>query len=198
MRITAVDQNKPASSLFTMTQLARRAMHATLEQLTIGSLTVVEQSQVSHFGNKDDERVTAVIQVKDPAVWLSVLKDGDTGAGEAYMLGHWDSPNLMEVIRLFVLNMQTLQAMSKKQPLWRKLAGKAFLALRANSLGGSRRNISAHYDLSNEFFSLFLDPSMAYSAAIFKHEKDTLHVASTAKFQHICERLQLAPGDHLL
>jgi len=102
------------------------------------------------------------------------------------------------VVRLFVLNMHILQAMGKKQPLWRRTAGKMFHAIRNNSLQGAKRNISAHYDLSNEFFSLFLDPTMAYSSAIFKSESDTLHDASLHKFQHICERLQLTPEDHLL
>ena len=199
MRITAVDQNKSgAKSLFNMTDLSRKAVYAILERLTIGSLVLEENSQIRHFGDRKDKTVTASIQVKDPAAFLAVLKDGSTGAGEAYMLGQWDTPDLLEVIRLFVLNMHTLQEMGNKQPLWRKLASKMYHAFRANSLTGSRRNISAHYDLSNDFFSLFLDPTMAYSSGIFKNETDSLHDASLNKFQHICERLQLKPEDHLL
>jgi len=199
VRITAVDQNKSgAKSLFNMTDLSRKAVYAILERLTIGSLVLEENSQIRHFGDRKDKTVTASIQVKDPAAFLAVLKDGSTGAGEAYMLGQWDTPDLLEVIRLFVLNMHTLQEMGNKQPLWRKLASKMYHAFRANSLTGSRSNISAHYDLSNDFFSLFLDPTMAYSSGIFKNETDSLHDASLNKFQHICERLQLKPEDHLL
>ncbi len=199
MRITAVEQNKSgAKSLFNMTDLSRKAVYAILERLTIGSLVLEENGQIRHFGDRKDKTVSARIQVKDPAAFLAVLKDGSTGAGEAYMLGQWDTPDLLEVIRLFVLNMHTLQEMGNKQPLWRKLASKMYHAFRANSLTGSRRNISAHYDLSNDFFSLFLDPTMAYSSGIFKNETDTLHDASLNKFQHICERLQLQPEDHLL
>ncbi len=199
MRITAVDQNKSgAKSLFNMTELSRKAVYAILERLTVGSLVLEENGQIRHFGDQQDKTVTASIQVKDPAAFMAVLKDGSTGAGEAYMLGQWDTPDLLEVIRLFVLNMHTLQEMGNKQPLWRKLASKMYHAFRANSITGSKRNISAHYDLSNEFFSLFLDPTMAYSSGIFKNESDTLHDASLNKFQHICERLQLQPEDHLL
>ena len=199
MRITAVDQKKSGTkSLFNMTELSRKAVYAILERLTVGSLVLEENGQISHFGDRQDKTVTASIQVKDPAAFTAVLKDGSTGAGEAYMLGQWDTPDLLEVIRLFVLNMHTLQEMGKKQPLWRKLASKMYHAYRSNSLTGSKRNISAHYDLSNEFFSLFLDPTMAYSSGIFKNESDTLHDASVNKFQHICERLQLQPEDHLL
>ncbi len=69
------------------------------------------------------------------------------------MLGYWDTPDLLEVIRLFVLNMQVLQNMGKNQSFLRLMAGKLFHLLRQNSLTGSKRNISAHYDLSNRFFS---------------------------------------------
>ena len=91
MRITAVDQDKAVSKpLFIMTELSRKAVHTILGKLTIGSLVLEEQGQVIHFGNKSDTTVTASIQVKDPAAYLAVLKDGSTGAGEAYMLGQWE------------------------------------------------------------------------------------------------------------
>ena len=199
MRITAVDQSKSIpASFFNMTDLSRRAVHAVLGKLAVGSLVLEEEGQVAHFGNSEDNSVAAVINVKNPAVFLSVLRDGSTGAGEAYMQGYWETPDLLEVIRLFVLNMNTLQEMGKQQPLLRRVAGKVFHALRSNSPDGSRRNIAAHYDLSNDFFRLFLDSSMAYSAGIFKKEDDTLQDASVNKFQHICERLQLTSEDHLL
>lgn len=199
LRITAVNENKFLSLPFIdMEGLSRKAVHAILNRLSVGSLLLEEKGRTFHFGDKDDKRVAAVIRINDPAAFLTVLKDGSTGAGEAYMLGLWDSPDLLEVIRLFVLNMHTLQDMSRKQPLWRKGAGKLIHTLRKNSLGGSRRNISAHYDLSNRFFRLFLDPTMAYSSAIFKQENDTLEQASVNKFQHICEKLQLSEQDHLL
>lgn len=203
MRITAIDQDKSNSlSLLDMGELshklARRAIVAILENLSVGSLVLEEAGQVTWFGNREDTLVTARIAVKDPAAFLSILRDGSTGAGEAYMLGYWDTPDLLEVVRLFVLNMHTLQDMSKKQPLLRQLAGKMFHALRPNSTEGSKKNIAAHYDLSNDFFSLFLDSTMAYSAGIFKTSEDSLEQASLNKFHHICERLQLTPEDHLL
>lgn len=203
MRITTIDQDKSSSlsllDMGEMTQkLARRAIVTILENLNVGALVLEEAGQVTWFGNREDKRVTARIAVKDPAAFLSILRDGSTGAGEAYMLGYWDTPDLLEVVRLFVLNMHTLQDMSKKQPFWRQVAGKMFHALRPNSTIGSRKNIAAHYDLSNDFFSLFLDSTMAYSAGIFKSPEDSLEQASINKFQHICERLQLTPEDHLL
>ena len=198
MRITAVNQARSILPSITMTEIARRGVHAMLGRLSIGSLVLEENGQVTRFGNHHDDTVRAVIHVNSPKAWLTVLRDGSTGAGEAYMLGYWETPDLLEVVRLFVLNMQTLEAMGKKQPLWRKAAGRLFHAFRANSSEGSRRNISAHYDLSNDFFSLFLDPTMAYSSGIFRSPEDSLHAASLNKFDHICTRLQLKPSDHLL
>jgi cyclopropane-fatty-acyl-phospholipid synthase len=198
VRITAVSQSKSVLPSITMTEIARRAVHAMLGRLSIGCLVLEEKGQVTHFGNREDDTVRAVIHINRPEAWSTVIRDGSTGAGEAYMLGYWETPDLLEVVRLFVLNMQTLDAMGRKQPLWRKLAGRLFHAFRANSTVGSRRNISAHYDLSNDFFSLFLDPTMAYSSGIFRTSEDSLHTASLNKFDNICKRLQLKPTDHLL
>jgi cyclopropane-fatty-acyl-phospholipid synthase len=198
VRITAVSQSKSVLPSINMTEIARRAVHAMLGRLSIGCLVLEEKGQVTHFGNREDDTVRAVIHINRPEAWSTVIRDGSTGAGEAYMLGYWETPDLLEVVRLFVLNMQTLDAMGRKQPLWRKLAGRLFHAFRANSTVGSRRNISAHYDLSNDFFSLFLDPTMAYSSGIFRTSEDSLYTASLNKFDNICKRLQLKPTDHLL
>lgn len=198
MRITAVEQPKNTSNPLSIESMSRHAVHALLGNLKIGSLVLEEQGQVTSFGNRDDKTVSARIRILNPQAFSSVLKDGSTGAGEAYMLGYWESPDLLEVIRLFVLNMQILQNMSKNQSFLRRMAGKLFHVLRENSLTGSKKNISAHYDLSNRFFSLFLDKTMAYSSGIFKQADDSLEQASLNKFQHICERLQLKPEDHLL
>ena len=198
MRITAVNQGRSILPSITMTEIARRTVHAMLGKLSVGCLVIEEKGQVTHFGNRTDERVRAVIHVNRPEAWLTVLRDGSTGAGEAFMLGYWDSPDLLEVVRLFVLNMAALDAMGRKQPLWRKAAGKLFHAFKPNSRDGSRRNIAAHYDLSNDFFALFLDDTMAYSSGIFRAGEDSLQAASLNKFDHICRRLQLSPEDHLL
>lgn len=198
MRITVVGQNKSVLPIPNINQIARKVIHAMLKKLSIGSLVLEENGQVTYFGNRDDDRVNAVIRVRQPEAWLTVLKEGSTGAGESFMHGHWETPDLIEVVRLFVLNMHTLQDMSNKQPLWRKVAGKLFHAFKANSLRGSKSNIASHYDLGNDFFSLFLDPTMAYSAAMFSSGRESLDVAAISKFDHLCQRLQLSEQDHLL
>jgi len=198
LRITTVNESKRKLSALSLTDMSRRALHQLLGRLSVGFLVIEEDGQVSHFGNPKDERIRATIRVNDPQAWLTLLKDGSTGAGEAYMHGYWDTPDLLAVVRLFVCNMHTLQAMGQKQPLWRKAAGKLFHLLRSNTRDGSKRNIAAHYDLSNDFFSLFLDQTMAYSSGIFRSETDSLQDASVNKFDRICQQLQLGPKDHLL
>ncbi len=178
-------------------QWARKAVRALLAKITHGSLTLEEAGQVHHFGeDRQHAHLKATIQVKDPAAYLMLLRNGDIGAGEAYMHGLWDSPGLLEVIRVIVSNMAVLQDMQGSR--WQQLVLKGFHWLRRNSRIGSQRNIAAHYDLSNDFFRLFLDDSMAYSAGIFANASTTLEQASLAKFERICAQLELQASDHLL
>lgn len=199
MRITHFDTDKPGNTGAMFERWARTAVHALLSRITRGSLILEEDGQVFCFGeDRQQASLCARLCVRAPGAYLAVLRNGSLGAGEAYMQGLWDSPDLVQVIRLFVLNMGTLAAMNRRGSRWQRLAMRAFHALRRNSRSGARRNIAAHYDLSNEFFSLFLDSSMAYSAGIFRAADTPLEEASRAKFDHICRRLQLQPSDHLL
>jgi cyclopropane-fatty-acyl-phospholipid synthase len=199
LRITEVSRIKSLASGSMMEQWARSAVHALLGKLTCGSLVLEEGGQVYCFGeDRHAAAVCASIQVKDVAAYLGVLRNGSVGAGEAYMQGLWDSPDLLQVVRIFVLNMGAVDKMDRQGSWWQRLGMRAFHALRRNSRSGSRKNIAAHYDLSNDFFKLFLDSTMAYSAGIFRTDDATLEDASLTKFRHICERLQLQPADHLL
>jgi cyclopropane-fatty-acyl-phospholipid synthase len=199
LRITNINTVKAGLVGNMLEQGARSAVFALLGNLCKGSLVLEEGGQVHRFGeDRHQSGVHASVQIKDPAAYLALLRNGHIGAGEAYMQGLWDTPDLLQVIRLFVLNMEALERIDTQRSWWQKLGTRVFHALRRNSLPGSRRNIAAHYDLSNDFFRLFLDETMAYSAGIYKHRDATLLEASRAKFQHICERLQLQATDHLL
>ncbi len=198
MKITKLDSgNAVAGSNPLIERWSRKAVHALLAKIRHGCLTLEESGQVVHFGeDRHYATLKATIRIKDPAVYLAVLQSGDIGAGETYMHGLWDSPGLLEVIRVFVSNKELLESMQGS--LWKQLALKVFHWLRRNNRAGSRRNIAAHYDLSNDFFRLFLDDTMAYSAGIFSQAGATLEQASLAKFARICEQLELKSTDHLL
>jgi len=179
---------------------SRQLFLGLLKRMRLGHLLLVEEDGTEHsFGEaRQHARVHATIQVRDPAAYGLVLGAGSLGAGEAFMKGLWESPDLLQTIRLFVLNMDLLRNLDRSGSLAGRLAGRVFHLLHRNTLHGARGNIAAHYDLSNDFFKLFLDPTMAYSAAIFTPQTRTLEEASTNKFQHVCQRLQLQPTDHLL
>jgi cyclopropane-fatty-acyl-phospholipid synthase len=141
-------------------------------------------------------RERAIITVDDDEFFVRVLAGGELGAGEAYMDGLWHADDLVMATRLFVRN---LEHVDLDGPLARvgQLASLVAHRLRKNHRGGSKANIRAHYDLGNRFYELFLDPSMAYSCAIYA-EGDTLEDAQRRKFDTICQKVRLSEADHLL
>ena len=185
------------SSIFS--DVTRKAIFSVLKNIKHGCLVIEEGSEQRVFGElSSQEDLKAHIMIQDPKVYKMVLQNGDLGAGEAYMLGLWSSPQLLNVIRIFVLNMHALERINGQQSWWQKLSGSLTHLMRENSQKRAKQNIAAHYDLSNEFFSLFLDKTMAYSAGIFLNDEQSLQQASQQKFKHICNRLQLSSKDHLL
>lgn len=177
----------------------RNALLGQLKQLKHGEITVLEAGQVRRFGKHTPEcSLSATVEVVHPQFWADAAFGGTTGAGEAYIHGHWRSDDLVALVRIMVLNREIMQDME---------GGLAFLTaplrrilhwMNRNSKDGSRKNIAAHYDLGNDFFQLFLDDTMAYSCGIFETPQATLQDASLAKFEAVCRKLQLKPSDHLV
>ncbi|MGI9284616.1 MAG: class I SAM-dependent methyltransferase [Pseudomonadales bacterium] len=179
--------------------VARQMVFAFLSSIKFGRLTVFEGTDVHEFGDLcSSGDLLAQVVVEDAGTYSQIAFNGTTGAGEAYMKNQWHTPDLLKVVRLFVANMQTLDEFDSSKSLFSQLFTKVGHWLRKNTLRGSKENIIAHYDLSNEFFALFLDESMMYSAAIFPHRGSTLEQAAQYKLRHVCERLQLTENDHLL
>jgi cyclopropane-fatty-acyl-phospholipid synthase len=150
----------------------------------------------------------ALIRVKRDAFFKKCLFSGDIGFAESYIDGDWETPHLAAVIAWFLLNVEdapTLSGSAKKHAqsfalnLLRHTNRLGHL-LRPNSREIARRNISEHYDLSNDFFALFLDPSMMYSSAKWPaaHPHFTLEEAQREKNDALCRSLRLAPTDHVL
>ncbi len=175
----------------------RRGVLRQLSQLRHGQLLVVEDGERQVFGQPDASR-QGEIHIHDPAVWGMVAGNGSIGAGEAFIHGYWSSPDLTAVVRVFVSNLEVLDAM--ESGLAR--LGRPFIQglhwLNRNTRKGSRKNIEAHYDLGNELFEQFLDPTMMYSAAQFLRADDSLEQAQLNKLERICQKLALQASDHLL
>ncbi|MEN9361512.1 MAG: hypothetical protein RL095_3047 [Verrucomicrobiota bacterium] len=162
-----------------------------------GHLVIEECGEEKHFGQKDSPLHARLI-VRHPQTWSDMVLGGSVGAGEAWMRGDWDSPDLAALIALLSRNWQVIEGLDGglrqlARPLLRGLHW-----LDRNTREGSRRNISAHYDLGNDFFALFLDPSMMYSSAIFPKPESTLEEAQFHKLETLCLKLDLRPTDHLL
>jgi len=138
------------------------------------------------------------IVLADWRTYSMMMSGGALGAAEAFMEQGWSSPDLIKVIRYFAANVDAMQALEGGFAALSKPALKMLHRYNRNSLQGSRRNISAHYDLGNDFFSLFLDRTMMYSSAVFPRPDASLEEASVHKLELICQRLQLQPGMTLL
>ena len=177
--------------------LLRRGVLRQLSQLKSGHLVVTENGERLIFGDSGAGLVGEV-QIHDTSVWGMIASNGSIGAGEAFIHGYWSSPDLTKVIRVLVSNLDVLDAMEGGlarlgRPLIRGLHW-----INRNTRKGSQKNIAAHYDLGNEMFEQFLDPTMMYSAAQFLTADDTLEQAQLNKLQRICQKLDLKPTDHLL
>ena len=177
--------------------LLRRGVLRQLSQLKSGHLVVTENGERLIFGDSGAGLVGEV-QIHDTSVWGMIASNGSIGAGEAFIHGYWSSPDLTKVIRVLVSNMDVLDAMEGGlarlgRPLIRGLHW-----INRNTRKGSQKNIAAHYDLGNDMFEQFLDPTMMYSAAQFLTADDTLEQAQLNKLQRICQKLDLKPADHLL
>jgi cyclopropane-fatty-acyl-phospholipid synthase len=147
--------------------------------------------------------VTATIVVNSDEFYKRCILYGDIGFGEAYVDGLWDTDNITEVINWMLLNIDNAPGVSgsKIQSLslnLLKIYNKLSHFKRANTIEGSRKNISEHYDLNNDFFASFLDPTMTYSAAYFYKDGLSLEEAQLAKYERLCRQLHLKESDHVL
>lgn len=141
----------------------------------------------------------ATIDIHNKELIDLIFKNGVLGAAEGYIRGYWSSEHLVEVIQILARNRHVLDKINQNViSQASQLVLKAWYKTRKNSLSGSRKNIAEHYDLSNDFFKLFLDSSMMYSSAVYKHKDMTLEETSDYKKELICQKLQLKPMDHLV
>jgi cyclopropane-fatty-acyl-phospholipid synthase len=179
--------------------LGRRAMLGLLSRLPDGELRIVHEGGTLAFGRRTARcPLSATIEVRHPQFWADAAFGGTVGAGESWIRGDWTCDDLTSLVRIMVVNRELMNSMDTgfavvSAPLRRLLHW-----MNRNSPQGSRRNIAAHYDLGNDLFRLFLDETMAYSCGIFETPQSTLHQASLAKFDAVCRKLDLRPGERLV
>lgn len=178
-------------------RLARRAVMHRLSVIEYGRLTVIDGDTLHHFGDTAAE-LTATITITDRRFYSDVAFGGTIGGGEAYIRGYWHTECVTDVVRIFAKNRHVLENMESGIARLTRPLQKLLHRFNQNTRSGSRRNISAHYDLGNDFFELWLDSRMQYSAAIFEEPDVGLDAAQVAKLDRICRKLRLEKDDHLL
>ena len=182
-----------------MQRLARRTLLARLARLEEGALEIHDAGGTMRFGEAARAGgLSARIEVLHPQFWADAVFGGTTDAGEAYIHGLWKCDDLTALVRIMVANRGVLESLDSGPLQLAKLARRLGHWLNRNSREGSRRNIAAHYDLGNDFFRLFLDPTMNYSCGIFESPEASMEQASIAKMEAACRKLALEPDDHLL
>ncbi|MBV9101262.1 MAG: class I SAM-dependent methyltransferase [Candidatus Dormibacteraeota bacterium] len=175
---------------------ARAVARRMLRSLRGGRITIVDGAAREQFGAPGD--LDATLHVLHPSLWRRALGGGGVGFAEAYVDGLWDSDDIVPVLRVLARNIDRLNRVLRN-PLTRVRTLTAPLdRFRAPDEATDRRNIHAHYDLGDEFFKLFLDPTMAYSCAVFERPDMSLEEASVAKFDNLCTALGLTRDSHLL
>ncbi len=182
---------------------SERVIDRVFSPLKLGQLTIQWPDGTQKIYGHEPDGITAKIIVRRHDFFRKCLLYGDVGFGEAYVDGDWDTPDLTAVIEWMILNVEhhpTLMADAPRnsQVNWFRLFNTLAHKLRDNTLMGARQNISAHYDLGNDFFKTFLDASMAYSSAYFTNPTQSLHHAQVAKFDIWCKKLRLKPSDRVL
>jgi cyclopropane-fatty-acyl-phospholipid synthase len=175
---------------------ARALVGAVLGRTKGGEIEVVENGRSRVYGEPTDLRAT--VRINDPAAWRGPLH-GSVGLGEGFVDGLWETDDLVSLIQIGARSLTNQNrgvsaAVSKTRSGFHRLRG----LVPENTRGGARSNISAHYDLGNDLFASFLDPTMMYSCAYFPREGADLEEAQVTKLDRICERLQLGPDTHLL
>jgi len=165
--------------------------------LKTGNILVYDGNDDFSFGDSgSNEKV--VVNIHSQEFYVMVGSGGALGLAEAYMAGYWSSDNVVKLFQIILRNREILLSLEKGFAKLIKPINRMIHRSRQNTLQGSKKNIVAHYDLSNEFYKLWLDPTMTYSCAFFNDESATLEDASIEKLDRICRKLNLSGNDSVL
>lgn len=180
-----------------------RAVLQAFGNMTAGCLRVeLPRGEVRVIGTLGEEP-SASIRVLNPAFFKRCVLFGDVGFGESYVHGEWETDSVERVIAWAIANVEQSPSMSGSKTRTfavnvLRMFNRIQHRLRPNDLRTAKRNISEHYDLGNDFYRLWLDPTMTYSSALFTSSDQTLEAAQAAKYEALCRKLLLRPTDHVL
>ena len=168
-----------------------------LKSISQGNLKLVNyDGKVFHFGNLES-KLSSDIKINHPRFYFNVVMGGSSALGEAHMRKDFYTTNLTNLIELTARNINTIYSFSGSLKL-QKIKNFIKTIFASNTKSKSKKYISKHYDLGNDFFSMWLDKSLTYSSAVYKNEEDNLENAQKNKFQELINLLQIKEGNKVL
>jgi cyclopropane-fatty-acyl-phospholipid synthase len=199
---TTVSDDENAGTFATAAEpglVARTLRRRIFERLALignGRLTITDALGTQDFGGGSGPE--AQVRVRDFSTYGDIARGGTIGAAEAYMRGKWVASDLTSLVRIFVANRPMMEGLDGDATWLVMPVLRLVHWLRRNTPRQSRRNIRAHYDLGNDFYRLFLDSTLSYSAGIYPRPDSSLEEAAVHKLDVICRKLELRPGEELL
>ena len=176
--------------------LCKKIFFSQIKNIKYGSIKIVDGVTTHVFGR--DKKLSCTISIKNSCFYFDVITGGSIGAAESYIQNAWETDNLTNVIRIIASNNEIADNIEGTFNILVRPIFKFIHYLKQNNKKNSLENIAKHYDLSNDFFSLFLDPSMMYSSAVYTDKKKSLNSASLNKLEIICQKLKLKKTDHIV
>ena len=178
-------------------KISERFVLNKLKKISQGNLKLINyDGKVFHFGDLES-KLSSDIKINKPNFYLNVIMGGSSALGEAHMKKDFYSSNLTNLIELTARNINTIYSFSGSLKL-QKIKNFLKKIFASNTKSKSKKYISKHYDLGNEFFSSWLDKSLTYSSAIYKNEKDDLEIAQRNKFQELINLMNIKDGNKVL
>jgi len=170
------------------------ALRAAGRNWTNGTFEIIYPDGASDVFGLSGSGPAGQMRVRDWAMADRVMSGGDIGLAESYIAGEWETPHLADLLTTLADNFDRLKGLGRGAPVIRAVNWLRHTLFRRNSLHQAQRNIHAHYDLGNDFYRWWLDPTMTYSSALFVRERDTLW----NKYEALCDAMDLRPGQTVL
>ena len=181
----------------TTTAFFKNILLKKLRGLKCGRLVIVEGSNTFIFGDQHS-KLHATITVTSQEFYVFLGSGGTLGAAEAYTAGYWFSDDLVSLVQIIIKNKKTMENLESGLARLANPFNKIIHNRRQNSIKGSKKNILAHYDLSNDFYRLWLDSTMTYSCGVFLNDESSMKEASVEKLDRFCRKLRLSKDDKVL
>mgnify|MGYP001238704228 FL=1 len=180
-----------------LSKIFRNALLKKFKNLQYGYIVLIDNDKRFTFGKKS-EKLQTEVTINSQEFYVLLGSGGVLGVSEAFMAGYWNSTNLVVLLQIVLKNKRLMDSLDSGFARLIQPINKQIHQRHQNTLTGSKNNILAHYDLSNDFYKLWLDPTMTYSCGYFNKKNSTLESASIEKIDRICRKLHLSSSDTLL